>query len=117
MRMTIDGSSLVDNDGVISVVPINEVDNPAIIEELRLMYKNAEHQSRLEAHYNEWCYSNLRMTTLEKVFFSLYAGFNHKSKTKLLRTYIRACMRRNPDMVDKAKRMIDDGSYKNLKEW
>jgi lipopolysaccharide biosynthesis regulator YciM len=85
--------------------------NREAVEKLILMNKNAEHQNRKNSKYNVWVYSNMRITLLERLFLQLYASFNDKSNTLLFRTYINALMRRNPNMVEEAKRIIDSGEH------
>ena len=58
------------------------------VEELKKMIIAKPEKSENEL-YNEWRYSNLRITRLERIFFELYANQIHDTnKTKCLRLII-----------------------------
>lgn len=61
------------------------------------------------SEFNKRAYVNLPITLLERTFFDIVAKeVFHLDQTKLLRSLIRKLMVRHPDIVEKAKRKIEE---------
>lgn len=61
------------------------------------------------SEFNKRAYVNLPITLLERTFFDMVAKeVFHLDQTKLLRSLIRKLMVRHPDIVEKAKRKIEE---------
>ena len=62
-----------------------------------------------DSEFNKRAYVNLPITLLERTFFDMVAKeVFHLDQTKLLRSLIRKLMVRHPDIVEKAKRKIEE---------
>jgi hypothetical protein len=90
------------------------MDNNTKIE--KIMDKNVEELKKMlvvhpnDQKYVDWRYSNLRITRLERVFFTLLSKHLKKdNRTKLFRDIIKKLMRKYPEVVEEAKKFIDDG--------
>lgn len=90
---------------------IMKMNNSSIVEELKKLNDDISNKIKEEEQYNVWVYSNLRLTLLERVFFGMFAKKQGMSNTKLFRTFINAMMRRNPNMLEDAKKAIDSDDY------
>lgn len=86
-------------------------DNSSVVNQLRLLNKRTE--LALSNTPSNWCYTNLRITNLEKAFFTCYSRAHNSSNTRMFRRYIQALMSRNPDLVDDAKALIEEEEYDN----
>lgn len=93
-----------------------ELDNESTLKELKRLNKEIDEKHKNESKYNEWCYSNLRITKLENEFFILFSARHKKSKTYIFRKYIRALMLRNPGLVVMAKKNIDNNIGSDINE-
>lgn len=79
-----------------------------LIDELKSKHENTL-KSIQDDKCNQRAYVNLPITLLERTCFDLIADkYMHKDQTKIFRRFVRALIRRYPQVVDEAKRIIEE---------
>lgn len=77
------------------------------VKELKKILKEKSTNSK-DNIYDEWCYSNLRITMLEREFFTVFSKKEKgMTKTKILRIIIRSLMKMFPKYIPEAKDRVE----------